>query len=404
MKLKEYLRLAWVNASAGDRKPEVLAWLDSKGIIDENLWVECKDTGGMQHVEDCYLCEYYDRYHASDDDFQVVTVRRGNEQNWSGEAVSNHAFYCEMSEKYFSSREYDCVTVVETGANVCREWNDEYVYFWDCDGDYHDEPEPDEDGDDDDETSSCGRSGYHSDSYTRRQWASSTPRNADVFGVELEMKANDESDLEAVCNRATRSGFISEYDGSLDERLGVEIVAPPMPLARFRKGHWADFMHGIRRLGTGWDAGTGYGIHISVTRTTLTRIQQSMFLRFFPQNKAFCEAIAGRKSNNWCRYEMPRWNVSTQSDMDKYLAASIRSSSRIEVRIFRSTLKFQSFLKNVQFVAALVEFVRNTSPRHNTAEEFVKFVSHKSRRNRYRELLAFFAEKNLNGSSPAAVC
>jgi isocitrate dehydrogenase kinase/phosphatase len=58
----------------------------------------------------------------------------------------------------------------------------------------------------------------------------------------------------------------------------------------------------------------------------------------------------------------------------------------------------------VQFVAALVEFVRNTSPRLNTSEEFVKFVSHKSRRNRYRELLAFFAEKNLNGSSPAAVC
>ncbi len=402
MKLKEYLRLAWVNAEATKRDATVLDWLDSKGIIISGDWVVCADTGFIEYYDDAYHCDYYDRYYSSDDDFQVVTVRRGHEQNWSLGAVQNHAFYCEMSEKYFSSRDYDCVTVVETGDNVCREWNDDNIYYWESDGEYHTDSEPEDE--DDDETSDCGRSGYHSDRSTRNQWASSTPRNADVFGVELEMKANDESDLGSICARAAGNGFISEYDGSLDERLGVEIVAPPMPLAKFRKGNWAEFMDGIRRLGIGWDAGTGYGIHVSINRTSLTQIQQSMFLRFFPQNQAFCETIAGRRANNWCHYSHLSWSVSKLSETDKYLAASIRSRHRIEVRIFRSTLKFSSFLKNVQFVAALVEFVRNTSPRLNTSEEFVKFVSHKSRRNRYRELLAFLVEKNLNGSSPARVC
>lgn len=405
MKLKEYLRLAWVNAKATKRDAKVLGWLVSKGIVDVNLWVYCDDTRGIHHVEDSYLCEHYDLYYSSDDDFQTVVTRRGHEQRWCRDAVRHNAFYCEMSEQYFSAGDYECVNVRETDQDVCREWNDGHIWYWDCDGEYHNEPEPYGDEDEDNcGTSDCGRSGYHSDRATRNQWASSTPRNADVFGVELEMKANDDSDLEDICARAAGSGFISEYDGSLDETLGVEIVAPPIPLAKFRKGVWGEFMDGIRRLGTGWDAGTGYGIHISINRTTLTPLQQSRFLRFFPQNKAFCEAIAGRKANNWCRYEMPSWNVGKQSDTDKYLAASIRSRSRIEVRIFRSTLRFSRFLKNVQFVAALVEFVRNTSLRHNTAEEFVKFVSHKSRRNSYRELLAFFAEKNLNGSSPAAVC
>jgi hypothetical protein len=404
MKLKEYLRLAWGNAAAADRDEAVMDWLVDQGIIISGDWVVCADTGCIEYYGDAYHCEYSDRYYSTDDDFQTVVTGRGRQQQWSRSAVENHAFYCEWSETYFSIHDYDCVTIVETDHNVCQQWNDDQIYYWDCDDRWHNEPEPDDDYDDDNGTSDCGRGGYHSDRSTRNQWASSTPRNADVFGVELEMKANDESDLEDICARAAGSGFLSEYDGSLDERLGVEIVAPPISLARFRKGPWADFMDGIRRLGTGWDAGTGYGIHVSINRTSLTLIQQARLIRFFPQNKEFCQAIAGRKANNWCRYELPRWSVSKMSETDKYLAASIRSRHRIEVRIFRSTLKFHSFLKNVQFVAALVEFVRNTSPRLNTSEEFVKFVSHKSRRNRYRELLGFLEEKNLNGSSPAAVC
>jgi len=409
MKLKEYLRLAWVNAEATKRDATVLDWLDSKGIVDVNLWVYCEDTRGIHHVEDSYLCDHRSEYYSSDDGFQVVMARRGSEEYWCRNTISSRAFFCEISEKYFSRDYYECVYVAGTNQYVCLEWNDgEHIWYWESDSSYHTEPEPEDDWDDEDEdedeTGDCGRSGYHSDRSTRNQWASSTPRNADVFGVELEMKANDGSDLEDICYRAAGNGFISEYDGSLDERLGVEIVAPPMPLAKFRKGNWAEFMDGIRRLGIGWDAGTGYGIHVSINRTSLSPIRQSMFLRFFPQNQAFCETIAGRRANNWCRYNFQPWGVSKLSETDKYLAASIRSRHRIEVRIFRSTLKFSSFLKNVQFVAALVEFVRNTSPRRNTSEEFVKFVSHKSRRNRYRELLAFLDEKNLNGSSPAAVC
>ena len=402
MKLKEYLRLAWVNAEAANRDEAVKDWLVDQGIIISGDWVVCADTGYIEYHADAYHCEYYGRYYSCDDGFQTVIVRREREQQWSGQAVSNYAFYCERSEKYFSSRDYDCVTLFETDENVCREMNEDTIYWWDSDDRWHDVEEPDEE--DEDSVSDCGRSGYHSDRSTRNHWASSTPRNADVFGVELEMKANDESDLEDICARAAGNGFLSEYDGSLNERLGVEIVAPPIKLSRFRVGPWADFMDGIRRLGIGWDAGTGYGIHISINRASLTLIQQSMFVRFFPQNKEFCEKIAGRMGNNWCRYELPSWGVSKFSETEKYLAASFRSKHRIEVRIFRSTLKFSSFLKNVQFVAALVEFVRSTSPRLNTAEEFVKFVSHKSRRNRYRELLAFFIEKNLNGSSTTEVC
>ena len=405
MKLKEYILKVWQNADAGDRYKRInlFNWLCSQDIINDSDWVVCKDNA-IVHIEDAVYCEYYEEYYSSDDGFSHVRVRRNCQQYWCERARDNHAFYCEWTQEYYANEHYTCVRVYETDEDVCYEYNEGELWYWESDGEYHNDCEPDDDEDSDD-YGSCGRSGYHNDMSARKRWANigDSSKNADVFGVELEMKANGPNDLEEICARASRCGFLAEYDGSLDEALGVEIVAPPIPLAKFRKGVWHDFLDGIRRLGIGWDAGAGYGIHISITRSSLNKAQQSKFIRFFGDNKEFCEAIAGRKENNWASYRKQSWKVCDCSETDKYLAAAMRPKNRIEVRIFRSTLKFPSFLKNVQFVAGLVEFSRQSSLTRNTAEEFVKFVSHKSRRNRFRELLAFFADKNLNGSAPASV-
>lgn len=401
MKLKEYILKTWENASSSDRyeRRRLVEWLDSHGIIDRDDWVFCEDNA-IAHRDDAYLCEYDELWYSTDDNFRTVNVSRGRTQYWSEGAWTNNAFYCDWQDEYYYDRDFQQVQVSETGDWVCYEANESDLYWWESDDSYHNEPEPDED-----DVRDCGRSGYHSDSNARKRWSNigNTSKNADVFGVELEMKANSQSDLEDICARAMGCGFLAEYDGSLDEALGVEIVAPPIPLAKFRKGVWSEFMDGIRRLGTGWDAGTGYGIHISITQSTLSKVQQGKFIRFFADNQAFCEAIAGRKETSYARYHRPSWKVGVLGETEKYLAASIRPRNRIEVRIFRSTLKFPSFLKNVQFVAALVEFVRQSSMSRNTAVEFVKFASHKSRRNRFRELLAFLADKNLNGSAPESV-
>lgn len=404
MKLKDYLRKTWENLSPSRRYQKALVheWLEESGIIDADDWVSCEDNA-IAHIDDAVYCNYYEEYYSTDDGFMSVKVSRGRYESWSSRAWENHAFHCDWTNEYYANDHYTCVEVSETGDYVCFEANECELYYWDSDGEYHNEPEPDED-----DVRDCGRSGYHSDSSARKRWSNigNNSKNADVFGVELEMKANSQSDLGDICARANGCGFLAEYDGSLDEALGVEIVAPPIPLAQFRKGVWSEFMDGIRRLGTGWDAGTGYGIHISITRSTLSKAQQSKFVRFFADNKAFCEAIAGRKETSYARYQRQSWKVCDCYETEKYLAASIRSENRVEVRIFRSTLKFSSFLKNVQFVAALVEFVRQSSLSRNTAVEFIKFASHKSRCNRFRELLesiAGLAEKNLNGSAPESV-
>ena len=391
MKLKDYIRKVWHNTRPSKRTEELLDWLVAQGIIDGSDYCTTYD-GDIHYTDDTFECGHCGDCHPSDDSRTVIVNRRGHEEQWCGCCTGNNAFFCEHSDNYFSDNNFSSVEV--DGYTVCYEEHQDDLYHWDSDGDYHWEPEPE----DEDEESS-GRGQYHGDQYTRNLWKKHDPL-ADLFGVELEICASNKESLNDICFAAKDHGFIPERDGSLHEQLGVEIVAPPLGLRTYRKGNWSGFLDDIRGKAIGWDAGTGYGIHISIRRSSLTRLQQVKFLRFFPVNRKFCEKVTGRGSNGFANYDVVvPWARDPYTG--RYAAAAIREGDRIEVRAFRATLKKSSFLKNVQFVAALVEFVRVVSLRDITAECFCDFVNHPSRRNRYRELVAFLNKKGLNGSAAA---
>jgi len=392
MKLKDYIKKVWENTRPSKRTGELRFWLVAQDIIDEDEYHITYD-GDIHYTDDVFYCGHCSDCHHCEESRTVIVSRRGSEEQWCDCCTDNHAFFCEHSDNYFSDNNFSSVEV--DGCTVCFEWNEEDIYFWESDGDYHWEPEPEDEDEDDNE----GRGQYHGDQYTRNLWKKRDPF-ADLFGVELEICAKDKDCLADICSAARDQGFIPERDGSLHEQLGVEIVAPPLGLRTYRKGNWSVLLDGIRSKAKGWDAGTGYGIHISIRRSSLTRLEQVKFLRFFPWNRTFCEKVAGRGSNGFANYDVVvPWARDPYTG--RYAAAAIREGDRIEVRAFRATLKKSSFLKNVQFVAALVEFVRVVSLRDITAECFCDFVTHRSRRNRYRELVAFLNEKGLNGSPEA---
>lgn len=393
MKLKDYIRKVWHNTRPSKRTEELLDWLVAQGIIDGSDYCTTYD-GDIHYTEDTFVCDRCGDCHPVNDSRAVIVSSRGNEETWCDCCTDGNAFFCDHSDHYFSDNSFSSVEV--DGCTVCFEWNQDNLFYWESDGNYHWDPE-DEDEDEDEESS--GRGQYHGDQYTRNLWKKRDPF-ADLFGVELEICARDKDCLNDICSAAKDQGFIPERDGSLHEQLGVEIVAPPLGLRTYRKGQWSVLLDGIRSKAKGWDAGTGYGIHISIRRSSLTRLQQVKFLRFFPDNRRFCEKVAGRASNGFSNYDVVvPWARDPYTG--RYAAAAIREGDRIEVRAFRATLKKSSFLKNVQFVAALVEFVRAVSLRDITADEFCDFVTHHARRNRYRELVAFLNEKGLNSSGEA---
>jgi hypothetical protein len=365
MKIKELMWLAWQRMTPSQRTLKHRDWLVSQGFDEAaDNYSTVADGNGFYSTEDIQHCDHCDEDYAHDC-LEEVQISRNRWEMWCENCRDNDAFWCNGSEQWYSCDNYNSI---------------------EFDGEtYEENNAPDEYSDDCDE-GARGLLGYHADTRTRNNWRKYDPTR-DLFGVELEMRGTSLPHLECLCDKAHQLKFIPETDGSLREAYSVEIVGYPMPLKDYRRGPWAEFLKVARGRSEGWNAGKGYGIHISIGRTQLSPMEQSKLVRFFTDNRNFCEVVAGRKDGNWAHYRQQRWLVGRTPYTDRYCAVSLRDQSRIEIRAFRSTIDPASFLKNVQFVAACMEFVRENGALDLNVHTFWRFINHKSFANRYRELI-----------------
>jgi hypothetical protein len=220
-------------------------------------------------------------------------------------------------------------------------------------------------------------------------------RHKRMFGVELEIKSDTSTDRDSICEHAMKLGLLAEQDGSLDAMRGVEIVGPPLEYHEYPKadGIWMQFLDFARQHAVGWGAGEGYGMHVSLNRAAMTTAVGAKVFAAFNAMQSLCVNIAGRHHGTWAPFvlekrvnpnyakELIRWSglpsrvrqntpppqqylseTSTVATVAygyrgyrcaKMRAASIRNQSRIEVRIFRSCLNADRFLRNIQFCDAI---------------------------------------------------
>jgi hypothetical protein len=183
-----------------------------------------------------------------------------------------------------------------------------------------------------------------------------------LFGVELEICAKNSGDCAEIKEIAEGAGMLVERDGSLDGDRGVEIVGSPMSLDENLRA-WVALAAQLRRLASGWDAGSGYGMHISINRLSMTRLHQGKLLCFINNSKDLCERVAGRKENSWAQFHRKIVRQGCDDTSGKYEALALRSFKRMECRIFRSTLAEKGIRRNLEFVAAAVEFSKLASLR-----------------------------------------
>lgn len=236
----------------------------------------------------------------------------------------------------------------ESWCEHCRE-ND--AYYWEGDGRYHTSSEPEEDEECD--SSEDDVAGYHS---LRRPWDHRTPPPLTI-GVELETWANNACDH---AHLAMRLGLLAERDGSLCSEHGVEIIGKPMLMAEYSSpsSPWRKLFEASAKTFKAWDAGSGYGMHVNLNRTGLNSLHQAKIICFIHGHRAFCEQVAGRTEAQATSAGGTKWTEYTQKrigrckENGKYEAASMREG-RIEVRIFRATRKWESFMKNVEFCDAV---------------------------------------------------
>ena len=246
---------------------------------------------------------------------------------------------------------------------------------------------------------------YHAHPLRRNEsyWAEKSQRHDPALGVELEIFAR--ANVPAALADAGLN-WIVEYDGSLNPVYGREIVSPPRLLS-----YWRDLTPRLCDAlvdaadASGYDAPDAdrrdYGIHVSLHRRHLSRLQEHRLIQFCSgvENTHFIRAIAQRhdiyeadlsigglsleKSDRSPRRFGYRVECPKQ---DRALTTTKRQPINLktnlaEFRIFHSTLNPAAFVKNLEFVHALVAW---TQPVQCTGKsvfygDFVRWVAGRSK-------------------------
>jgi len=348
-----------LRVSALDVSPALRSWVESREDV-ELCEVQDDDTlrilhdGRGERASELYSCGCCEYRFASCADFSTVRTSRGR-VSWCSTCADENAgvcadcqTLCEPLPYINDCREAICARCVESYGNC--ENCDRLVRLCDT-----------ESG----ECAACADRAaadvipdYHTQKRPWRHLSSSAP----LFGVELEICAKNSGDCAEIREIAEGAGMLVERDGSLDGEKGVEIVGSPMSLDDNLKA-WVSLAAQLRRLASGWNAGSGYGMHISINRLAMTRLHQGKLLVFVNNSRELCEKVAGRKENSWAKFHRKIVRQGMDDSSGKYEALALRSFQRMECRIFRSTLAEKGIRRNLEFVAAAVEFSKLASLR-----------------------------------------
>jgi hypothetical protein len=228
------------------------------------------------------------------------------------------------------------------------------------------------------------------------------------FGIELEVgcdRGYDRSVCTGVMADAVDSAGVKiehyavfKEDGSLSECNGFEVVTrPDSPAVHKRIWEKALSSPEVTRHMTSFNNGR-CGIHIHVSREPLSDLWVGRLLVLVnsPANRPLIFKIAGRGSGNYTQYYEKKLTDGRRYRGERYESINTTSDLTIEFRMFRGTLRRESFLKNIEFVEAALAFTRPASRsirEMDTPDAFLDFVS-KSRKT-YPHLFGFLTARDL---------
>jgi len=300
--------------------------------------------------EDVRNCCGYDEYYLD-----------GDGRSWAGSWYS----YDYLNERTFICESCDC-----------RYHNDDYATDGHCQ-----ECWDSRDSDDDEECEPANP--YAVKTYGNRSADYKMPEGQGplFYGIELEVecKSNIWYDGEAkrVYQALGLDYVVLKRDGSLSD-AGFEIVTRPDSLD-IHKRKWADFIKTAANTLTSWSNGR-CGMHIHATRSALTQLQLGKMLVWVnhANNESVVKTTAGRSLKQWaCTEKGKKLTDGKKLSMNRYVALNVRDET-VECRIFRGTLKPESFFKNLEFYDALIAFcapANHSCTDIETPQPFLKFVT-----------------------------
>jgi len=218
------------------------------------------------------------------------------------------------------------------------------------------------------------------------------------YGVELEIGEiykNKFSLAEKLLNEFEGLIYLKE-DGSLNS--GFEIVSHPLTLDYlYNSKLFEKIEENFRGKARAFNKG---GMHIHVSREAFRNDKEfKKFFYFINEHKKFISFIAQRKSNHWAylkkmpsewkkleEYKEQDYNRNT----DRYTAVNLENIHTIEVRIFNANIIAARNYKNIEFIDALIHFVKAGYGVDNP-KNFVNWIM--KFKKKYKHLREFLKER-----------
>lgn len=386
------------------------------GYIDES-WKYYKDelvelyNGNYAKLDDCvHVEEYY--YHSEIDSDMYVMDEITNDYILEENAILVSGYnngqyeYCThryhlndcSHDIYRYQRSYVDSSYMEYNSLVIDVNGDidhlDNLYYWESDGEYHTFEEEEE--------NTLIQSYSYRPITSFKYLSSELKNNTEIpfLGIELEV----ENKLDKIKNNSMAQLIDSSHlyfktDGSLSN--GFEIVTHPLSFnwIQANSNKFKSMLTELKSSGfNSYDSNT-CGMHIHISKKSFGTWQLYRFMKFFAENKDFIVSISQRKIDQLKKWANIEDNGNEEliykakkkdGNSSRYCAINLQNHSTIEIRIFRGTLNYCSFMKNIEFVNALFCYTNESS--ECTIPGFKEFVNSTST---YSNLKKFIKLKNL---------
>lgn len=174
-------------------------------------------------------------------------------------------------------------------------------------------------------------------------------------------------DLSQIVNKINEHVYF-KHDGSLDD--GFEIVSHPATLD-YHLHHipWKEVMNKARELGYLSHTAQTCGLHVHINRAALGETVEEQentigriiyfFEKHWEQILIFSrrteEQVSRWAARYGCSTENPKESLKGAKDscLGRYTAVNLANQFTVELRIFRGTLRYETFVATLQFVDKL---------------------------------------------------
>lgn len=357
-----------------------------------------------EHYSCCSHCEEY----VHEDYTHTVINSDGSEESWCNRCCDLAAEVCDDCGEYTS---YNCGDSNTCLCERCRDnWRscDECGELFPYDDMYYCEE------DDNMYCESCynNRAPIHDYGYAPEfEFIRDEDDDLDnvthplYMGFELECGGASSGECKDAANAidSTDKRIYLKHDGSIPD-YGFEMVSHPMTLTVHENEGWYDVLNIAANSGLkSHDLGpSACGLHVHVSRNFMRAERWVILDWFVSKHKAIFEKIARREETHWAEFKAPAPTAHLKDaygcSSSRYQAVNFSNRNTVEFRMFRGTLKYETFIATLEIVDALVRWAKQVHVADIISDKkgfctFTKYIIKNS--NRYKYAIDYLKGKEI---------